>query len=323
MSNKDMKAYLASKYMSGPKADMILEHAGVKKKRKRPKNEDYTAAAVAEGDGLVIQDADDWKKSKRKEIDLDADDAPVVGKGAKTFKKGASAWSTVSSTALPVPARVKDESREDEMGTSTLEGTVDPKPQLTKRRGGLRTAAQMAEEAAAAVAAAAERSPSPPPDAQAATVHRDQGGRVLDIEQLRAEARQAELEERLKEKEREEWTKGIKQREERERQAREERSMASKDVARRVDDAAMNAELREVERENDPAAQFLTSKKRKKGRKRHVYKGSYPENRFGIAPGYRWDGVDRSTGFEKKWLLAQNARDRQKYESDRYDMEDL
>lgn len=33
--------------------------------------------------------------------------------------------------------------------------------------------------------------------------------------------------------------------------------------------------------------------------------------------------ADRSTGFEKKWLLAQNARDRQKYESDRYDMEDL
>lgn len=63
------------RYMSGPKADMILEHAGVKKKRKRPKNEDYTST-VAEGGGLVLQDQDEWKKSKRKEVDLDAEDAP-------------------------------------------------------------------------------------------------------------------------------------------------------------------------------------------------------------------------------------------------------
>lgn len=33
--------------------------------------------------------------------------------------------------------------------------------------------------------------------------------------------------------------------------------------------------------------------------------------------------ADRSTGFEKKWLLAQNAAERRKYESDKYDMEDL
>lgn len=154
----------------------------------------------------------------------------MVGKGAATFKKGTSAWSTVGATALPVPARVKEEPRDDEAGPSRAPAeAADPKPRLTKRRGGKRTAAQMAEEAAAA---AAERSPSPEPDAQTATVHRDQAGRVLDVEQLRAEARREELEEQLKEKEREEWTKGFTQREERERRAKEERSMTSKDVAR-------------------------------------------------------------------------------------------
>lgn len=66
--------------MSGPKADAILAHAGVdkKKRRKKPKNEDYIGGSgEPAGSGLVLLDEDQWKGSNRRaDVDLDGDDAP-------------------------------------------------------------------------------------------------------------------------------------------------------------------------------------------------------------------------------------------------------
>ena len=84
-------------------------------------------------------------------------------------------------------------------------------------------------------------------------------------------------------------------------------------VARHADDEKMNDELKERERWNDPMAQMLATKKSssKGGKSKSSgksYQGAFEPNRYGIRPGYRWDGVDRSIGFEKKWFEARNRQ---------------
>lgn len=254
-------------------------------------------------------------------------DSVVVGKELAKFNKSKSTWATVGSTSLPMASQPAAAGPSSNPGggdeAEDIKPDIDPetgtKRVVTKRKGGLKTAAQIREdhdaqqaEKARALAEAeaqareareargdGEAGPSTAvadPN-QGQTVHRDASGRKVDVEKLKREAKAQEEEERRKAREREEWSKGLVQRQKQQDRAREEAEMGNKDVARYVfsslsrsvhqrpsfsfsritpvlfcirlgcrksdapryaNDAKMNKELAEVSRWNDPAADFLT-----------------------------------------------------------------
>jgi pre-mRNA-splicing factor CWC26 len=156
------------------------------------------------------------------------------------------------------------------------------------------------------------------------TVYRDASGRVINVAMKRAEARRAEAEAAKKKVAEADAARGDAQVAMREARRAELEQAKFLTVARGADDVVMNEELRERERWNDPAAKFLSS--RPGGGKKTggggggkggkpVYQGGFQPNRYGLRPGYRWDGVDRSNGFEAKWFAARNkVKDRENLE---------
>ncbi|KAJ1943441.1 Pre-mRNA-splicing factor cwc26 [Linderina macrospora] len=137
------------------------------------------------------------------------------------------------------------------------------------------------------------------------TVYRDAHGRKIDIEQ----ARQNETERRQRKAHREamqkEFNKGLVQR----------RSRSSADTK------DLETERKEKIHWDDPALTFLKNKKPEK-QLYPEYKGAAPPNRFGIRPGYRWDGVDRSNGFEKNMFGRQASSSARRQDEYAYSIAD-
>ncbi|XP_030638139.1 BUD13 homolog [Chanos chanos] len=140
----------------------------------------------------------------------------------------------------------------------------------------------------------------------AETVFRDRSGRRRDLESERVEQSRKAGEKAEKDEKYAQWGKGLAQSLMQQQNVTDALREAQKPLARHIDDEDLDRMLREQEREGDPMAAMLRRKKEKtaklKGvRERPRYNGpAPPPNRFNIMPGYRWDGVDRSNGFEQK-----------------------
>jgi pre-mRNA-splicing factor CWC26 len=118
-----------------------------------------------------------------------------------------------------------------------------------------------------------------------------------------------------------EWGTGLVQKNKKDSEKDYEDSEKVKPFARYVDDEDLNEHYKEQDRWGDPMANLVSKKEKKvkkdkKDKKEKVvvkptprWKGaSAPGNRYNIVPGWRWDGVDRSNGFEIK-ILTKEATD--------------
>uniref|UniRef100_A0A670Y6P9 BUD13 homolog n=1 Tax=Pseudonaja textilis TaxID=8673 RepID=A0A670Y6P9_PSETE len=137
----------------------------------------------------------------------------------------------------------------------------------------------------------------------AKTVFRDEMGRKRDLRQERLEQRKRAEEKSERDEQYAKWGKGLAQSRQQQQNVDDAVKEMQKPLARYIDDQDLDQMLREQEREGDPMADFMRKKKAaaKERQEKPKYNGPAPPlNRFNIWPGYRWDGVDRSNGFEKK-----------------------
>ncbi|XP_057676982.1 BUD13 homolog isoform X2 [Corythoichthys intestinalis] len=138
----------------------------------------------------------------------------------------------------------------------------------------------------------------------AQTVFRDKSGKKRDLESEREEQKRKAGEKAAKDEKYAQWGKGLAQGQMEQQRLEDAVHEAQKPLARNYDDEDLDRMLREQVREGDPMAAMLQRKKERKtqgAKEKPQYKGPPPPlNRFNILPGYRWDGVNRSNGFEEK-----------------------
>jgi pre-mRNA-splicing factor CWC26 len=212
-----LQTYLASKYMSGPKADAILSRsAPKKKKRKHSDNQNSTEKSV-----IVDNDGGWGNASIEQEEEGERED--VIVASDRSFKKrntgqtsgNDSGWITVTEPSPPPT--------EDEQPV-----VVETKTEGESFKGGLVTVAQLRKQRASQPAPVMETRPAEEQE----TVYRDVSGRRIDTKAEKAEAARKKREKEELEARKMEWGKGLVQREEVERNRAQMLAESMKDLAR-------------------------------------------------------------------------------------------
>jgi pre-mRNA-splicing factor CWC26 len=197
-----MKAYLARKYMCGPKADAILAREQTKKKKKR-KHADSGQHSHSGGGMGVVDDDGGWGAAVSE--DEDGDLAEAVVASDRTFKKrkvadgDSGGWiPAVPPEKPPTPPPEEDEQPVIVEDESAPRGGLLSQAELQKRFG---TQTRKLKE-------------DLPTAEQQETVYRDTSGRKIDTKAERAEAARQKREQEEMDARRMQWGKGLVQREE-------------------------------------------------------------------------------------------------------------
>ena len=218
-----MQAYLAAKYMTGPKADAILARttaATTKKKKRKTKNTDVDMTPS------FIKDDDDelrWGKP----IDEEPEENQAVIEKDRSFKKR-KVEQTTEDGAGWITVRDKDPNAvaEDDIPVED----VSPAPAL----GGLVMPSEFKSSIPQKKSKKGKERDDGAAEAQE-TVYRDATGRKIKVEsaeEVAARKKDEEREEVMKEAQKKEWQKGLVQREAADARRREEEKLRSRGVAR-------------------------------------------------------------------------------------------
>ncbi|XP_065335190.1 BUD13 homolog [Cloeon dipterum] len=151
-------------------------------------------------------------------------------------------------------------------------------------------------------------------------------GRKRNLEEEEKETEQEKEAEKKRKEEFDRIGRGVVQEERRAQALEETLHEMSKPVARYAGDEDLERHLKAQEREGDPMLDYLRAKRLKENPElsKPAYKGpDGPPNRFNILPGHRWDGVDRSNGYEKKLFISRNAKEAQREESYKWSVADM
>ena len=215
-----MKAYLAQRYMSGPKADAILAREQPKKKKKR-KHVDGGQQSHSGGGMGIVDDDGGWGVAVGEDEDNDLAEAVIASD--RTFKKrkvaegDSGGWISVGPPEKPpTPPPEEDEQ------PVIVEGEFAP-------RGGLLSQAELQKRFGAQTKTSKEDMPTAE---QQETVYRDTSGRKIDTRAERAEAARRKREQEEMDAKRMQWGKGIVQREETEETRKQMESDRLKGFAR-------------------------------------------------------------------------------------------
>ncbi|XP_033027687.1 BUD13 homolog [Lacerta agilis] len=223
-----------------------------------------------------------------------------------------------SDSDLSPPRRSQEGRRKDHRSKSPLDLSPPRRAKDTKGKDGIQKGPQMLSGGKAGLVSAEllrkeqhelrkQQSSSKHLEAEsrhAETVFRDKSGRKRDLKQELLEQRKKAEEKSERDEQYAKWGKGLTQSRQQQQNVEDAVKEMQKPLARYIDDQDLDKMLREQEREGDPMADFLKKKKakeKKDTKEKPRYNGPAPPlNRFNIWPGYRWDGVDRSNGFEQK-----------------------
>ncbi|KAI6653584.1 BUD13-like [Oopsacas minuta] len=143
------------------------------------------------------------------------------------------------------------------------------------------------------------------------TVYRDKHGHKIDLQkelELKAGLDKAKLE---RDAEFKLMKSGIVQAKLKQEKVEDFKKESKKGLNRYKGDESMNELLKAKQLIDDPLLKMKRKKVKKnrpKKRCKPTYQEHFPSNRFNIRPGYRWDGVDRSNGYEKERFRIINDR---------------